>query len=897
MNYIAREGNPLAETTLISSGAQLKSNKIARWSWRVGHWLLLLTLVSASGCSGCRPADEKLSREELEKRAREQRDSLEMSNVVSLPADSETKVLYAKPGHWHETQQQFKSNREDMRVVAVGSVARGNELAQIPGTNVVNEFTRRTTLPKGQSKTIDLQYFVPYSGKKQDPFSNASTALKFRTELLSWPLMTPILQAPSTMPANELKDHEFQLVAIGPQALSYEYLTVLDAIYWRGEEFMQEERTRSYYVTLVKPTDGNYSFPHSMLTMTAIAAIVWDDVSPDDLSENQQEALIDWIHWGGQLIVSGPSSWSRLQNSFLSPYLPATSANAAAFATEDFSSLSETWIVEDRAPRATMDPITIDGAPVGGLKFDLAGSGQWLPGTGELVAESQVGRGRIVLTGFPLREPRIYRWKYFSSFFSTGLLRRHPRVFRRSEADRSIAQYWTAPFDGAQHDARLHSNMRILTRDLPLSAVSGGFSAEQRESLGMGGEAFEAVQENNINVPNFQTSGQDNSGQDMSSEMSQWGGRGAAWNDYSGLSFQALAALKAAAGIELPSRKTIIYLLAGYLLCLVPLNWLLFKLIGRLEYAWLAAPLMAMVGVAVVLKVARLDIGFARRTTEISVLEIQGDHSRGHLTQYLALYTSLSMNYAVDFPENGSVALPLGDISRSVRRAGDVTRNLRTNYGQSEGVTLEPLTVYSNSTEMLHAEQMVALDGGLRLGNRGDDGSGAPALKNELGIDLLSTMVVRRTVSDSLEVAWIGDLDSGMSADLVYQPVSANRLWENWRDSPVTQPDVPEEIVGEGVEENALWIGGVLKELVRKTPLMRGQTRLFAYTNDRPSKLTVTPEEDQFDGRCVVVAHLTPQTLGNVKPDVNIMSRLTSEDLDEESKAQAAEEPRDQDPK
>lgn len=897
MNYILQEGNPLDETTLMRSAPKNDNRESRRWSCRVGQWLLLLSLVSVSGCGGCRQGDEKLSREELEKRAREQRDSLEMSNVLSLPADSETKLLYAKPGHWHETQQQFKSNREDMRVVAVGSVARGNELAQIPGTNVVNEFTRRTTLPKGQSKTIDLQYFVPYSGKKQDPFSTTSTGLKFRTELLSWPLMTPILQAPSTMPANELKDHEFQLVSIGPQALAYEYLTVLDAVYWRGEEFMQEERTRSYHVMLVKPTDGNYSFPHSMLTMTAIAAIVWDDVSPDDLSENQQEALIDWIHWGGQLIVSGPSSWSRLQNSFLSPYLPATSANTAEFSTEDFARLSETWIVEDRTPKASLDPIIIDGAPVGGLKFDLAGSGKWLPGTGELIAESQIGRGRVVLTGFPLREPRIYRWKYFSSFFSTGLLRRHSRVFRRSEADRSIAQYWTSPYEGAQHDARLHSNVRILTRDLPLSAVSSGFSPEQPELLGMGGEAFEAIQDNDINVPNFQANGQDNSGQDMSSEMSQWGGRGAAWNDYSGLSFQALAALKAAAGIELPSRKTIIYLLAGYLLCLVPLNWLLFKLIGRLEYAWLAAPIMAMVGVAVVLKVARLDIGFARRTTEISVLELHDDHNRGHLTQYLALYTSLSMNYAVDFPENGSVALPLGDVSRNVRRAGDVTRNLRTNYGQSEGVTLEPLTVYSNSTEMLHAEQMVSLPGGLRVGSRGDDDTGAPALKNELGIDLMSAMVVRRTVSDALEVAWVGDLGSGLSADLVYQPVSANRLWENWRDSPVTQPDAPEASVGEDVEENALWIGGVLKELVRKTPLMRGQTRLFAYTNDRPSKLTITPEEDQFDGRCVIVAHLTPQVLASVKPDVNIMSRITSEDLDQESKAQAEEETRDQDPR
>lgn len=859
--------------------------------WFLCRWMLLLTLVSVSGCGGCQQDQDKLTREELEKRAKEQRESLELSSLVSLPTDVEAKIFLAKPGHWHHTQQKFKSNRDDLQVVALGSVTRGTDAAHIPGTNVMNEFTRRTSLPKGQTKTVDLQYFIPFSGRKVDPLAQISNQLRLRTELLSWPLMTPILQAPSVMPAKELKEHEFQMVALGPEVLTYEYLTVLDAVYWRGDEFMLEDRTRSYYVTLVRPVDGKYAMPNSMLTMTSIAAIVWDDVSPDELSAVQQQALIDWVHWGGQLIVSGPSSWSRLKNSFLSPYLPAASADAAELTTADFGPLSEKWVVPDRASRSReQEPLEIIGAPIGGLRFRLQSGGNWLPGTGDLVAEAQVGRGRVVLTGFPLREPRVYRWKYFSSFLSTGLLRRHPREYRRSKSqDRSLAQFWTKPYAESHHDARMHSNLRILTRDLPLSDNVND-SLESLEVSGMGGATFELAQDNETSKPELQDTPQ-------VSEAMLWGGRGAAWNDYSGLSFEALEALKAAAGIELPSRKTIIYLLAGYLACLVPLNWIVFRLIGRLEFAWIAAPIMALIGVAVVTKIARLDIGFARRNTEISVLEMYGGYNRAHLTQYLALYTSLSTNYSIEFPETDSAALPLGDISRNQLRAAAGIRNLRTNYGRAEGVTLEPLTVYSNSTEMLHAEQVLSLEGALILGSSDESGNGPPAIKNESGLEIRSALVLRRTRESGLELAWIGDLDSGQAATLNFQPATKEALAEKWDRQPVTQSQQPDMDVGAGTENESLWIGGVLHEIVIKTPLVDGQTRLFGYTNERPSQLTVVPKEDQFDGRCIVVVHLTPEQLGDVQPDKNIMSRTNSAKLDAESATKTGrEDEQDADP-
>ena len=116
--------------------------------------------------------------------------------------------------------------------------------------------------------------------------------------------------------------------------------------------------------------------------------------------------------------------------------------------------------------------------------------------------------------------------------------------------------------------------------------------------------------------------------------------------------------LTEAAGIEIPRADFVVKVLAIYLLVLVPLNWFVFWLIGTVEWAWIAAPLIALVGAAAVIRLAQLDIGFARSRTEVAVLEVQGGYERAHLTRYTALYTSLSSSYTLAFDEPSALAVP-----------------------------------------------------------------------------------------------------------------------------------------------------------------------------------------------------------------------------------------------
>ncbi len=861
-------------SALVRPVPNMSSSVIAGWT-KAFRWSFVLCLVLWSGCNGCRKPIESLSQEERQKLAKEKLDAIETKQPSALPADFQSAAITLKAGHWVETTQSMKSNQEDLQILVTGDVLLGTDQVPISGTNIVNEYARATALPKGQSRNVNLQYFIPRSGSQQDSQNFVvDSKIKLRTRLLSRPLLSPLKDEPFIV--NELNAEQFELVVLTPEPLVYEYLGATDFVLWRGEELLDAERVRSYHVTLMNSVNGKFAMPSSLLTMTSTAVVVWDDVAPEELSAEQKYALLDWLHWGGQLIISGPNSWSRLQNSFLVPYLPVNSGQAVELTTPDFSPISAKWAVEDLA-RRERDPLRFEGAAIPGLKFGLASEGMWLPHTGQLVAERSVGRGRVVITSFPLREPRIYRWQYFSNFFSTGILRRPARTVQRSGDLNSRQQRWAAPYQNMESDPRLNSNLRIASRDVPLSAHSATFAAQSGpEALFNDPQQNQGLNSNALDEPRPSPPSELPSD---SLEQVQWSDNGVAWNDFSGLGFQAIQSLRAAAGIDLPKRATIIWLITVYLACLVPLNWLIFRLVGRLELAWLAAPIIAVVGVVVVTKVASLDIGFASRTTELSCLELYANYPRAHLTRYFAIYTSLSTNYAVDLPDPGSVALPLGDVARFQLRSNAARRNLRTSYGESPGMRLEPLTVFSNSTEMVHAEQMVEFTEGIQY--QTDGTSNRATIVNGTGLSLQSCLFVRRLPSGVLQMAWQDQLTAAQPTMLEFK----NALWEDlpraWNRSPITRIQNSASQASDAAEsqpsittDSTLAVGNVLWELVNKVPLVPGQTRLFCFTDHRPGKLTIKPQEDQLDSRCVVMAHLTPMILPDLTPDQRILSRV-----------------------
>ncbi|MFQ5424994.1 MAG: hypothetical protein ACE5F9_13585 [Phycisphaerae bacterium] len=73
--------------------------------------------------------------------------------------------------------------------------------------------------------------------------------------------------------------------------------------------------------------------------LAPVDAIVWDDADPGALSDQQIEALLDWVRQGGRLLLTSGSNWQTLAKSPLARVLPVTingvSESSEALAFED----------------------------------------------------------------------------------------------------------------------------------------------------------------------------------------------------------------------------------------------------------------------------------------------------------------------------------------------------------------------------------------------------------------------------------------------------------------------------------------------------------------------------------------------------------------------------------
>ena len=193
----------------------------------------------------------------------------------------------------------------------------------------------------------------------------------------------------------------------------------------------------------------------------------------------------------------------------------------------------------------------------------------------------------------------------------------------------------------------------------------------------------------------------------------------------------------------MPRATFVLYMLGAYVCVLVPLNWLICRWLGRVEMAWAVAPLIAVVFGVLVVRLAKLDIGFDRSATEISLLELQGDYPRPPDAVLAAVHVSLDGLYGrARQPVGRGPAIPFGD--RRGPAPGATTVTLRqeptTSSTDQPAKRLTNLAVSSNSTGMVHCEEMHALAGALQLTPLGK--SGAYRIHNGTGLRLSKVTIV-----------------------------------------------------------------------------------------------------------------------------------------------------------
>ena len=198
--------------------------------------------------------------------------------------------------------------------------------------------------------------------------------------------------------------------------------------------------------------------------------------------------MIDWLHFGGQLILSGPDCVQRLEKSFLSDYLPARADKAVNLTSDDLTTLNSKWSLPEKNAKGKNRELQIlKQSPLLGVNFQLHADAQFIEGSGDLVVERQLGRGRIVATSFSLAAPAVRSWRSFDSFLNNVLLRRPARTFYEPDGEYNVggvAAFRWHNDSAPMREPLLHTSLRFLSRDL----AANGTDLESSDDYWKGGD-------------------------------------------------------------------------------------------------------------------------------------------------------------------------------------------------------------------------------------------------------------------------------------------------------------------------------------------------------------------------------------------------------------------------
>ncbi len=851
------------------------------------------------GCSGCLKdpvtAQQEAARKQLEedaKRLEEERRKkeaekppFEFGKFMTQPNNLEMVESAYKPGHWTSATLEILANKEDFHGALITTPAPLDNMPYNLATS------RPVTLAKKQKKAVEVTLYVPPMLAKGERFGMQLLAGGEREVGGTGLVFTKI-------PA-----HQFYFVVLSRDAERYAFLNELDSVQPPAGNLISSGGER-YYKVLMPKIEQRVPLSTNPLCWTPIAYVLWDDLHPEKLTPEQQQAMLDWIHWGGQLIISGPGTLADLKSSLIAPYLPADGGEPWKITAETLADMDDYWTLRGPSlrPASAWSGQQLVPRPEARVLIDSS--------EGPLLVERRLGQGRIVLSAFRLGQRELQDWKSFDGFFNACLLRRGPRQFSLSDnAEVRVAWVPEADLpaapplervdrtgrrsrnndDPTAHDRLnpfLVSSVRFFTRDtdVPKPELNASYRVHHKAAEMEREPEIDPAQAVKLAAQALQ---QALAGEYIEEDVIGSGVAG--WKDGNAVAQLARDALSG--GIMIPDAGFILGVLTAYLLVLVPLNFLVFRLAGHVEWAWLAVPIITIGFAVAVVRLAQLDVGFVRTKSEVGVVEVQAGYPRAHVTRYTSLYTSLSTTYDLRFQDPSALVQPL-PTSRllKVQDRTDV-HFLRDQPAGSGGekypVGLAGFDISSNSQAMLHSEHMLDLGGSIVLRTRP---SGVREVVNNTQMELQDAAVIGPD-----GVAWIGKLGRGAGAALLFREAQQDLSIPAVADPNAAGANTQDIWVPEREKTAAtarrfgpevLSIRQLVRLAQNLTPL--GEIRLVAWTTEEIPGLLIEPAASQARHANVVIARLRHAPEKLPRRDTNTRAEVEREEIKAEDEKPGA---------
>ncbi len=838
-----------------------------------GTWTSFLLLLFMVGCDGCSPtASPPLSKAKEEDVA----DRFVFDEFKVLPTSRDRSINYVKAGHWVQFRHEVKANKFDETLTAeLNTVDSNFQPLTYRGSEVIT-YSRDVTIARNQSKNSEFLALIPNSAdvRGENQTNRPMTKLTYIERKLGVQL------SEQAYPYSLLNPEQYLFLVISREPARHRFWSRVNAIVYPSEFRMEEEKTVVYRVIELGEEDARVSLPNNLLTWTAISHLVLYDVNLEVLSDSQKQAIIDWLHFGGTILISGPDALASVSNSFLSPYLPLQDIQTVEASPELFQRLNDHWSIASPGPNSNeQNHLSIpQSRKLTILNGKPTGRAAWLSSAEGLVADRSIGAGRVCMTTFSMSDDFVVRWRCYGSFVNGALLRRPPREWKIQPEQFGSELVCVPAFRNAEKNGRFSTRVRIMSRDLS-NSVSRRIRDNEASTIESQNEDArssrlasdrQSVDPPASNVNPYITSFDQGDGLSSRSDPGRW-------NDNSGIAEAASQELSGASGIAVPRVRRIIQLLSMYLAALVPINWLIFRLIGRLEWAWVSAPLIAVVGALAIARSVQLDIGFTRSENRISVLELHQAHSRGHLATFTALYTSLSTQYDLMYPNGNGVVLPFVPQEQALARFGP--RNVRFRYQSNQGDGLKRVSILSNTSSRFHGEECIEVGGGIRAEF---DASNPRKLRlvNSSSIDIRFAVVAGKSLNQKWIQSWCGDLASGAEKGIELEENEIRREWfDPWELDSVTArgPARASEITSSGNDSRStqLRVDMMLYQILNGIDFLPGHLVLIGYSDQQLSSLAVAPAANQFANCTIVVAHLSYPGLPAAQPDKDLVPLKT----------------------
>ena len=746
---------------------------------------------------------------------------------------------YVKPNHWFTLTFEMRANDDNYDGILQ------TEPVKLVGMPHEVYFRRDGRLIKEQRARRSVQMMVPDT--------NGVIPKQFEVELIRAGALRPDAVWQATL--STLPPHQMLVLVLSKDSTSkFAAWNKMAAVLPGSAERDGGDLEKLRYYRMVLPIEpDNIHLSSHPLTWTTMSHVIWDNYPPDLLSVSQQQAMLDWLHWGGQIVLCGGAgqSFSVLRDSFLGPYLPGdATGETVPLSEEGLKPLSQSYpppyyasVVDNQSEPVASTPERRPGPRRGARVYRAAApirpgpkrpvyltvlkpkpGAQSIP-LGEasphvLAVESRVGRGRITMLALNPNEEALLAWPGLDTLIRRVVLRRPEEILGE----------WTGPegpIPNSPARGRLLSQelswYRITSRDLVATrwAIRRP-SPSPRRSPRPRPKAAAKTNATTVVATAEELAAENDLHQFPSV---------ADWRDNATLPRLSRDLLEEASGITIPSSHFVLKVILAYLIAVVPLNWLICRFVlNRREWAWIVVPLVALGFAIGVERVAAHDMGYDTAADEIDLLELHGDYHRAHLTRLVSLYTTGRSSFSVSYPDDPTaLALPL-DNGRSIRG-----EDISSSVWQSSPVpALLSFTVQPRSLAMFRAEQMLTLGGAVRLEAEGEK----RRIVNDSGLELRDAVLVESTGKGKSKNRLLGTIKPADSVAV----------------GPESNQEVPRVDCGPGPDANSFL--QVLRTSLGDREEDQGALRLVAWVSGTSPGQLIEPAIDRKRGFTAVLIHL-----------------------------------------